>query len=112
LPMAMVGGDYRLLSVNAALMTLFGQSAADLAGRSLLDLLAEPDRERVRSHLIELEEDGRRELDAQLRLDQRSLPLRLCLTRPAGEVAGFVAEFHHVPGEEPLRRALAGLNNR
>jgi diguanylate cyclase (GGDEF)-like protein/PAS domain S-box-containing protein len=112
LPMAMLGGDYRILSVNPSLARLLRMSPQELAGRSLIDLMAEVDRERVQDGLNDLEEDGRRELDAHAMREGEELPLRLCLTRPAGEVPGFIAEFHYVTSEESLRRALAGLNNR
>lgn len=112
LPMAVLDGDYRVRFANASLARLVSEPVPQLAGRELTELFGEGDRARVLAALQSLREESRRELDVQLKCGERYLPLQLCLSRPAGEPPTFVAELHHAPEQEELRRALGGLSQR
>lgn len=111
LPMALLGGDYRVLSINPALAE-FLPGGEEHGGQPLTALLDSADQARVLNVLNGLLEDERRTLDVSLKGRSGLVAARLCLTRPAGEVPGFVAEIHLDAATEQTRQQLIQLANR
>ncbi|HSW12346.1 MAG TPA: EAL domain-containing protein [Solimonas sp.] len=112
LPMALIDAGFQVRAANPALERMLEQLQPAITGRRLPELFGAGDGPRVLAALQEMPVDSRRELDVELSIGTRFLPLRLCLMRPAGTEVSFVAELHYAADQEKLRQALGRMSNR
>lgn len=114
--MAIVDLEGRWVEVNPAIERMFGYTAAELQGRSVLEISHPDDVEDSKRHIARLGRADVEVLDAQKRYLHREgniiwVHLNVAIMRGAdGEPCYFISQLRDVTAEHEAREALTELN--